>query len=456
MKIFGWTLTRGEEKGLSPVASNRGGWFPLIREPFTGAWQRNMEEMDLTTLPRSPAIYACVTLIASDIAKLRVKLVERNVGGIWQEVESPAFSPVLRKPNRYQTRIQFWEYWILSKLQRGNAYILKERDERGVVTALYPLDPSRVKPLVSDEGSVFYDLSADNLSGLEFQVVVPASEIIHDRMNCLFHPLVGTSPIFAAAIAAMQGLKIQDASSAFFANGAQPSGVLTAPGEISEETATRLKDTFQKAYTGTNAGKIIVAGDGLKYEPMMMSSVDAQLIEQLKWTAEVVASTFHVPPYKIGLGPMPTNNNVQALNVEYYSQALQRLIEDAELCLDEGLGLTTPKDGRLLGTEFDLDGLLRMDTATQMDVLSKGREILTTNEARRKLDLPKVSGGDTVYRQQQDFSLEALAKRDAKADPFGTEAPAAPPAAPVKTEDDTERALLAAIRFKFAEALHVA
>jgi HK97 family phage portal protein len=456
MKIFGWTLTRGEEKGLSPVASNRGGWFPLIREPFTGAWQRNMEEMDLTTLPRSPAIYACVTLIASDIAKLRVKLVERNVGGIWQEVESPAFSPVLRKPNRYQTRIQFWEYWILSKLQRGNAYILKERDERGVVTALYPLDPSRVKPLVSDEGSVFYDLSADNLSGLEFQVVVPASEIIHDRINCLFHPLVGTSPIFAAAIAAMQGLKIQDASSAFFANGAQPSGVLTAPGEISEETATRLKDTFQKAYTGTNAGKIIVAGDGLKYEPMMMSSVDAQLIEQLKWTAEVVASTFHVPPYKIGLGPMPTNNNVQALNVEYYSQALQRLIEDAELCLDEGLGLTTPKDGRLLGTEFDLDGLLRMDTATQMDVLSKGREILTTNEARRKLDLPKVSGGDTVYRQQQDFSLEALAKRDAKADPFGTEAPAAPPAAPVETEDDTERALLAAIRFKFAEALHVA
>jgi hypothetical protein len=33
---------------------------------------------------------------------------------------------------------------------------------------------------------------------------------------------------------------------------------------------------------------------------------------------------------------MPPYTNVQALNVEYYSQCLQILIEAAELCLDEG------------------------------------------------------------------------------------------------------------------------
>jgi phage portal protein BeeE len=63
------------------------------------------------------------------------------------------------------------------------------------------------------------------------------------------------------------------------------------------------------------------------------------LIEQLKWTAEVVCSTYHVPPYKIGIGAMPVYNNVQALNTEYYSQCLQVLIEAIELCLDEGLGM---------------------------------------------------------------------------------------------------------------------
>lgn len=461
MQIFGWSITRvsAAEKGMHSVAENRGGWFPLIREPFTGAWQRNMElQIDHNAVLSNHAVYACATLIAADIAKLRVKLVEQAETGIWREVTRPAFSPVLRKPNRYQNRIQFWEAWELSKLLRGNAYILKERDDRGVVVALYPLDPNRVRPLVSDEGSVFYDLAQDNLSGIESQFVVPASEIIHDRMNCLFHPLVGTSPIFAAAVAAMQGLRIQNASTAFFANGAQPSGILTAPGEISEDTAKRLKETFASGYTGVNAGKIIVAGDGLKYEPLTMTSVDAQLVEQLKWSAEVVASTFHVPPYKIGLGPMPTNNNVQALNVEYYSQALQRLIEDAELCLDEGLGLTTPKEGgRMLGTEFDLDGLLRMDSATQIEVLEKAVKsaLMSPDEGRKKLDLPPVEGGASPYLQQQNFSLAALAKRDAKEDPFGgTPAPSAPPPPP-EPEDDTERAI-AALRFKFAEALYAA
>jgi phage portal protein BeeE len=41
---------------------------------------------------------------------------------------------VLRKPNRFQTRIQFLESWALSKLSRGNTYVLKQRDNRNVVT----------------------------------------------------------------------------------------------------------------------------------------------------------------------------------------------------------------------------------------------------------------------------------------------------------------------------------
>jgi HK97 family phage portal protein len=451
MRIFGLDITRAK-KELAPVWENRGGWFPLIREPFTGAWQRNQElRVDQTAVLSNHAVYACATRIASDVSKLRVKLVAwSDTARIWQEVDSPAFSPVLRKPNRYQTRIQFWENWELSKLLRGNSYALKERDNRGIVTSLYILAPDRVTPLVADDGSVYYRLAEDRLSGLEDEVTVPASEIIHDRWNCLFHPLVGTSPIYAAGMAAAHGMEMQKSSALFFQQGARPSGVLTAPGTISQETADRLKEAWETKFTGAGAGKIAVLGDDLKYEPMMMTSTDAQLVEQMKWSAEVVCSVFHVPPYKLGIGPMPTSNNMQALNVEYYSQALQRLIEDAELCMDEGLGLTEKKDGVLMGTEFDLDGLLRMDSLTQMEVLAKARDVMTPDEQRRRLDLPPVAGGGAVYRQQQDFSLAALAKRDAKADPFGTEAPAAP-AAPV--EDDTERAI-AAVRMKFAEALY--
>lgn len=325
------------------------------------------------------------------------------------------------------------------------------------MTALYVLDPRRVTPLLTEDGDVYYDLAADNIAGITDRLIVPASEIIHDRMNCLFHPLVGTSPILAAGVAATQGLRIQDNSATFFANQSKPGGILTAPGSISQDTATRLKAYFDASFSGANAGKIAVAGDGLKFEPFTMSAQEAQLIEQLRWTAEVVCGVFHVPRYKAGIGELPTQNNIQALNVEYYSQCLQRYIEDAELCLDEGLGLDTPTNGRLMGTEFDLDGLLRMDSVTQMDVLEKGKSLMTLDERRRKLDLKSITGGDTVYLQQQDHSIQAIAARDALLIDQANN-PAASVSVPIEAPpepEDTERAI-AAWRMKCAEALHAA
>jgi HK97 family phage portal protein len=431
MRLFGFDIARvqeGEQKGAVSTPDSGRGWYPLVRESFTGAWQRNITVSRESVLSNHAA-FACMTLIASDVAKLRCKLVEQ-VKGIWTETESPAFSPVLRKPNRYQNRIQFWESWILSKLTHGNTYVLKERDDRRVVVALYVLDPNRVRVQVADDGSVYYRLSTDNLTGTQAETMVPASEIIHDRFNCLFHPLVGLSPIFAAGTAAAQGNTILNNSTWFFGNKSQPGGLLVAPGRISDENAKRLKEAFDANYTGENAGRIAVVGDGLKYESLSITAHDSQLIEQLKWTAEVVCSTFHVPPYKIGVGAMPPYTNVQALNVEYYSQCLQVLIEAAELCLDEGLGLGGKIDGKTYGTEFDVDNLLRMDSVAQMEVLDKGKNVMKPNEARKRLDLPPVKGGDAVYRQQQEFSLEALAKRDALDDPFGAKPKPAPVAEP--------------------------
>lgn len=411
MKILGVPVPfTGERKALNSVDQNRGGWI-RIYESFAGAWQQNVE-VSYNSVLANHADFACKTLIASDIAKLRVKLVKRDSNGIWSEVDNWNYR-VLSKPNHYQTRIQFFETWVTSKLQRGNTIVLKQRDLQGRVTALYVLDWQYVEPLVADNGDVFYRLKSDKLSTLGQDVIVPAREVIHDRFNCLFHPLIGVSPIFASGVAATQGNTMLEQATKFFANGARPSGMLLAPGAISDDTANRLKEAWQTNFSGANAGKVAVLGDGLKYEPMGMKNSDAQLIEQMKWTAEIVCSVYHVPPYKAGVGPMPTVNNVESLNVEYYSQCLQRHIEDIELLLDEGLNLNGEAGaGANLGTEFDLDGLLRMDTATQFDVVQKAKGILTLDEQRRRIGAPPVEGGATIYLQQQDHSLAAIAARD--------------------------------------------
>jgi len=453
MKLFGFEITKAQT--LSPP-DNRGAWTSLIREPFSGAWQRN-EELKVDTQLAFFAVFACRTLISSDISKNKIRLVAQN-GRIWQETTSPSFSPVLRKPNAFQNRIQFIENWVGSKLDRGNAYVLKQRDGRGIVTGLYVLNPDRVQPLVSDDGEVFYRLSQDNISGIkESDTIVPAREVIHDRFNCLFHPLVGISPLYAAALAATQGTNIQRSTARLAANGVRPGGILTAPGRIDPDAAKRLKDTWENQYGGeAGAAKIAVLGDGLKFESLTMTADDAQLIEQLKFTAEMICSVYHVPPYKIGVGALPSYNNVQALNVEYFSQCLQKHIEDIELCLDEGLGIGegVTVNGQTYGTEFDVDNLLRMDTATQMEVLDKGKNYLKPDEGRERLGLPPAPGGDAVYRQQQDYSLEALAKRDAKEDPFGTAKPAAPAEPPANDNSQAAKALAALVAHSVREKLN--
>ena len=138
--------------------------------------------------------------------------------------------------------------------------------------------------------------------------------------------------------------------------------------------------------------------------------------------------------------------------------------ERIELLLDEGLGLVDVT-GKEYGTEFDLDGLLRMDAGARAEANMKaiGAGYLSPNEARARENLPPVDGGESPYLQQQNYSLAALAERDSE-DPFP--APSPPPPAPpppppplaaADAEDDedgaTERLLLAVTR-KFAEAEH--
>lgn len=445
MKLLGIEI-RKASRVLSPVddwGSHRG-FFSRVLEPFTGAWQRNIEWSTDTVLAFH-AVFACITLIASDISKLRFKLVKADSGtdAIWTEVSNPAYSPVLRKPNAYQNHIQFKEAWINSKLIRGNTYVLMERDARGVVSAMHVLDPQRVEVLVSTDGSVFYQLQRDDLADISNDggVVVPASEIIHDRFNCLFHPLVGLSPIYASGLAAYQGRRMQEHSAKFFGNGARPGGILTTPTNISDNAAQALKKTWDESFSGDNAGKVAVLAADLKYQALSANASETQLIEQLRWTAEVVCSTFHVPSYKIGMSAPPVGQNLEATERSYYNQCLQIHIESMEQCLDEGLGLAND-----LGIELDLEGLLRMDTPSLVDTMGKAVQgrLLTPNEGRRRLGYRPTPGGDSVLAQQQDYSLAALAKRDAKPDPFGTQSDTAPvePAPPAlpAADDQTKMA----------------
>ncbi|EPT9170983.1 phage portal protein, partial [Escherichia coli] len=183
-----------------------------------------------------------------------------------------------------------------------------------------------------------------------------------------------------------------------------------------------------------------------------------QTVEQLKMTAEIVCSVFRVPAYKIGVGQPPSSDNVEALEQQYYSQCLQTLIESIELLLDEAL-----ETGENESTEFDVTTLLRMDSERRMKTLGDAvkNTLLTPNEARKRENLPPLAGGDALYLQQQNYSLEALSRRDAREDPFastGKTALAQPPdgasdgnKAITETEHDAVKAMFRGDTAKMTE-----
>lgn len=423
MRILGFNITR--EKALQPVADWRQGWR-VIHEPYAGAWQRN-DELKRGDITCYPALYACLNRITQDIGKLPFALRQRGSNGIWADAENSAWTPVLRKPNGYQTQQQFREAWILSKLTDGNAFILLERDESRKVRRMYVLDPTKVEPLVSEAGRVFYRLSygtANNLLPAGYggeQITIPASEIIHDRINPFHHQLLGVPPLCAAAIAAGKNIRILRNSSTFFENNASPGGLITVPAGMSEEDADKITAFFNNGFTGANSGRIGAIGADLKFTPFAFKAADSQLVEQMRYSDEQICQPFGIPPFKIGIGSIPAGLGVDAINLLYHEDALSGHIEAMENLLDEALEL--PKDW---GIWLDTEPLFRMDEGKKAEVATKlvGGGIETPNEGRLRFNRPPLEGGDTVYMQQQDFPLDQVRKNkivDAEQQPISPE-----------------------------------
>jgi HK97 family phage portal protein len=432
----------------------------LVREPFPGAWQQNLTTPAPPPLLSFSAVYGCVNIISSDIAKLPIKLWRKQAKGGRKLADDHPIYALLQNPNPYQTHVDFFAYFYVSLLLAGNVYILCGRDERGVINRMDVLNPYYVRPLVADTGDVYYQIGSSASLPLvtdfpQDGAIVPAREVIHHRIMCVDHPLVGVTPLYAAAMSATVGLRANTASAEFFSNMARPSGVLTAPGKVSKELADRLRTEWDQNYGPGRWGKTAMLGDGLKWERITLSAVDSQLIELLKWGVSDVARVYRVPSFLLGELEKVTYRNSETLMRTYYSGCLQYHIEATEARFDTAFRLA--KD---IEIEFDIDAILRTDLDVRFTAYKEGIQsgFLTINEARAQEGLINVEGGDEPMMQVQFRPLSVLSA-PTPATPAEPAAPA-PPTEPVEptppgsdkppaTEDETIAAFL-----RFTDEMH--
>jgi HK97 family phage portal protein len=443
-----WLMAAAAQLGLVRQSGNGLRWvWPSTggdRGP-PGTWQQSayaQNQID-TELVAFSAVYACTSIISCDIAKLPIQVfkIDQKTGGrVVQRTDY--YAGLFRTPNGYQTHADFIQLYVLSYLLQGNAYAYVRRNGRGEITEMHVLDPRFVQPwIVPDTGDVFYRVGTNRLAGLMGGAVIPERDIIHHRLPLLpGYPLIGVTPIFAAAASSAVGLKILSNSQKFFSNSSRPAGVLQAPGKVSKETAERLAQDWDNNYSGERFGKTAVLPEGLTWEPLTITAQDAQLIEQLRWSVEDVGRVFRVPPFMLGDITKVTYRNSEQLARAYLTGCLSYHIEALEERFERAFEF--PADYEI---KFDLSALLR----TEIDVrytaytqsLNAGWQ--TINEVRANEGLEPVDGGDEPHLQMQYVPLSKINDPPAPAPnpllPAGTPKPGEePPPAPDDSDPDTE------------------
>lgn len=408
-----------------------GGWgywsrVPLepgvIREPFTGAWQRNMACSETSLLAFS-GVFACVAIIAGDVAKLPVHVYRVNQRtGEREEAEQHWAYRLFRKPNPYQTRFDLIQQFMASLLLTGNAYLWFTKDQRNVYNGMHVLDPRRVRYAYAPDSQDFFYIYRDRAGA---EVRVDQNELLHHRVFTLAHPLEGVSPLAAAGQSAQTGLQISANQQSFFGNMSRPSGILTTPADIDEEKGKGLIAQWAEAY-GPNAGigKPALLTADLKWQPLSMNAEDAQLIEQMRWTISDVARCYRVPPFMLGDMEKASFRNSEQLMRNYYSGCLQSQIEALENRFETFFAFDPD-----MQIEFDVAELLRTDLDVRYQAYKEAitSGFMAINEVRAREQLPRIPGGDEPFIQMQYRPLSQAVREPAPAVPE-TPAGAAPAA----------------------------
>lgn len=385
MSIFSG-LFRSRDKPKNRVG---GGWNFLFGGTTSG------KAVNERTAMQTSAVYACVRILAESVAGLPLHVYERTANGSKSTKPShPLYQLLHDEPNREMTSFVFRETLMSHLLLWGNAYAQIIRDGRGFPIALYPLLPDRMAVDRNESGELVYTYQSD-----KGQVKLRRENILHIP-GLGFDGLIGYSPIAMAKNAVGLALATEDYGATFFANGANPGGVLEHPGVIKPEQADRLRESWQSQFGGANAHKVAVLEEGLKFHQMSIPPEQAQFLETRKFQINEIARIFRVPPHMVGDLEKSSFSNIEQQSLEFVKYTLDPWVVRWEQSLQQVLIL--PSEKATIFIKFNLDGLLRGDYQSRMQGYSTGIQngFMSVNDVRGLEDMNLLTaeeGGDLHF-----------------------------------------------------------
>ena len=378
---------------------------PEILQLFASGPTDSGQVVSPTTALSVPAVFSCCQVLSQDVARTPIKLRQQTGPDTYVDaVDHPLYEILhdLSNPEMTAYEVKHFLQWQLLTYGRAFAQILRVD---GRVTALWPLDASRMRvdrdatrrkrwtytgtgPLTSYTPDGVFPVGGPTSTGKLFQWTFDPSMPPILELLCE-SPIQRCREIIGTALATQQYL------AKFFANGAKPSGVLTAAGSIKDETAERIRTAWAANYGGAaNRGKVPVLDGGLQFTPTSSTNDDSQLNETLRTINEQIAGTFRVPPWKIGDLSKANYSNMETGELSYITDALDPWFELWEESLRRDV-LTNRQYGQYT-IAFNRQALVRSDVKALNASLSSGIQngYLSQNEARKAIGLNPIPDGD--------------------------------------------------------------
>jgi len=330
------------------------------------------------------AAYACVRLLSDTISTLPVDTFIRRDGNRLPYRPRPAW--VYEPEGPGSSRIEYYKQIVVSMLLSHGAVVQILRNGNGDIVALQPLDPTRV------------DIRRNPATRLrEFvidggQAVLPGEDVLYIPEMRRPGSLKGVSRVDELKQTLGLAKALDEFASRYFSNGANTSGMIEFPGNLTQEQAKDLVDAFEAGHKGLKkAHRPGVLSGGAKFVKTGSDGEQAQMLESRQFAVEEVARVFRVPPSMIGLNTPGAMSyaSVESNIISYARFSLAPLVA----CIEEAHNRLLPGDVFL---RVNMDGLLRGDSATQAQVFSTALQAgyMSVNEARGLMDLRPVDGGD--------------------------------------------------------------
>lgn len=412
--------------------------FTRYYVPYLGAGLALTEQQTLEL----SAVWACVSIIASAIGSCKWNIYQ-PLGPRKKQLlyDDPASYLLNTRPNADMTAIGFREATLMVAIAFGNSYAEIVRDGAGRVSQLWPLAyPHSV--MVRRDPKTW---------ALFYQVTTPDGELVRLEQRDVFHVrgpglhgLMGDNVVARAAKSMAVAAAQERYSASFFGQGANPGGVLTAPGTVTDPQHQRLKkDWAEKKQGPENAHRPMILENGWKWEANEIDPQKSQLTEGRQFSVEEICRWFNVPPHKVQHLLHATFSNIEHQSIEFARDTCtpwaRRLEQEADFKLFP--------QGRAPYREtcIDLEPLKEGDAKSRADAAAIWRQngIKTANEIREREGLDSVGpDGDVLLANGTLAPVERLihppAPPPAPKDPSAPgDDPPAPGEDPAPTDGET-------------------